>query len=92
MGLPRTWGGDQGIGECGLIPGLSVEDPAGLQVKLRWVCEHIHLGRTSSKEALLDFPAIRFGLETAFKSLEARHPMDLFPSSFTRGQASRSTT
>ncbi|MEH0007956.1 MAG: o-succinylbenzoate synthase [Flavobacteriales bacterium] len=77
-----------GIGECGLFPGLSVDDRPDFEKKLRWTCENIHLGPTALAGALLDFPTIRFGLEMAFKSLEAEHNMELFPSSFTRGRAS----
>ena len=80
-------GGKRGIGECGLFPGLSVDDRQGFEEKLRWTCENIQLGPDRLAGALLDFPAIRFGVEMAFKSMAAEREMELFPSSFTRGRA-----
>ena len=34
-----------GIGECGLLKGLSCDDRPDYEDKLKWVCEHIHLGK-----------------------------------------------
>ena len=33
-----------GIGECGLLRGLSVDDRPDYEAKLAWVCANIHLG------------------------------------------------
>src|SRR5690606_28353185 len=35
-----------------------------------------------------EFPSIQFGVETAFKSLQSKNPFEIFPSEFTRGDAS----
>ncbi|MBS9462103.1 o-succinylbenzoate synthase [Flagellimonas sp. 389] len=72
-----------GIGECGLLKGLSIDDVPDYESKLSWVCDNIHLGERKLLEALIEFPSIRFGLEQAFLSLGSNHPFELFPSAFT---------
>lgn len=73
-----------GIGECGLLRGLSVDDVPGYGKKLKWTCDNIHLGKDALWEALRDFPSIQFGVEQAFLSLEASDIFELFPSGFTQ--------
>jgi o-succinylbenzoate synthase len=78
----------QGIGECGLFRGLSIDDRDDYEEKLQWLCENIN----SEKELLLlqlaEFPSIQFGLEQALKSLESKDKFQLFPSKFSRGEDS----
>ncbi|WMW78663.1 o-succinylbenzoate synthase [Flavobacterium sp. 20NA77.7] len=78
--------GKRGIGECGLLRGLSIDDRPEYEEKLQWVCENIHLGKDSLWEALKEFPSIQFGVEMAFLSLESETPFLLFPSAFTKGE------
>ncbi|MEC3907958.1 o-succinylbenzoate synthase [Tamlana sp. 2201CG12-4] len=78
----------QGIGECGLFKGLSADDRNDYEEKLNWVCNNIDQGVDILLPQLIDFPSIQFGLETAFKSLESSDPFELFPSKFTRNEAS----
>jgi O-succinylbenzoate synthase len=78
--------GKRGIGECGILRTLSIDDRPDYEEKLKWVCEHIHLGIDKLWEDLMEFPSIQFGLETAFLSLESKNPFVLFPSEFTSGQ------
>ncbi|MBR9846340.1 MAG: o-succinylbenzoate synthase [Algicola sp.] len=80
--------GKTGIGECALFRGLSVDDRPDYEKKLKWVCDHIELGLDNLLSDLIEFPSIQFGLEQAFKSLEAESRFELFPSEFTRGKAS----
>lgn len=77
--------GQWGIGECGLLRGLSVDDRPDYEAKLKWVCENIHLGENLYDD-LAEFPSIQFGLEMAFRSLRAENPFLLNPSKFTKGQ------
>lgn len=77
-----------GIGECGLLRGLSIDDRPDYEEKLQWVSENITLSKKELYEALIDFPSIQFGLETAFKSFKAKNSYELFPSEFTRNEAS----
>lgn len=58
------------------------------QEKLQWVCENISLGEDKLYEALIEFPSIQFGVETAFKSLHSKNPFVIFPSEFTQSKAS----
>ncbi len=75
-----------GIGECGLLKTLSVDDRADYEDKLRWVCENIHLGEFVLLSELVEFPSIQFGVEQAFRSLKSEKWHELFPSAFTQGR------
>ncbi|SDG97529.1 o-succinylbenzoate synthase [Psychroflexus sediminis] len=75
-----------GIGECGLLKGLSIDDRKDYEEKLKWTCENIHLGLKTLYSQLKDFPSIQFGLEMAFQSLSSANPYLLFPSEFTEGK------
>lgn len=77
-----------GVGECGLLRGLSFDDREDYEEKLQWVCDHIHLGEQILWDELKEFPSIQFGVETAFRSLFSSEPFDLFPSAFTKGEDS----
>jgi O-succinylbenzoate synthase len=80
--------GKKGIGECGILRGLSIDDRPDYEEKLRWTCDNIHLGKDQLWEALLEFPSVQFGVEMAFQSLESETPFLLFPSDFTNGTKS----
>lgn len=75
--------GKKGIGECGILRGLSADDREDYEEKLNWVCQNIHLGETVLWDKLLEFPSIQFGIEMAFLSLKSENPYLLFPSDFT---------
>ncbi len=77
-----------GVGECGLLRGLSIDDRTDYEDELKGVCENIELGLSEENlyEALQEFPSIQFGLETAFKSLISKTSFELFPSKFTHGE------
>ena len=80
--------GKKGIGECGILRGLSCDDRPDYEEKLAWTCANIDLGKDLLWEALLEFPSIQFGVEMAFQSLASEMPYLLFPSDFTQGQKS----
>lgn len=80
--------GKIGIGECGILRTLSIDDRPDYEAKLKWVCENIHFGKDKLWEALLEFPSIQFGVEMAFLSLASKTPFELFPSAFTDGEKS----
>ncbi|WP_310377644.1 o-succinylbenzoate synthase [Flavobacterium sp.] len=77
--------GKKGIGECGILRGLSIDDKPDYEQKLQWTCANIHLGKTVLWESLIEFPSIQFGVEMAFQSLASENPFLLFPSHFTAG-------
>lgn len=78
--------GKTGVGECGILRGLSIDDTPHYEEKLKWVCANIHLGLCGLLKELVAFPSIQFGLEIAFKSLESQFNFELFPSQFTKGE------
>lgn len=77
---------DVGIGECGILRGLSADDRPDYEAMLKWVCENIHLGLDQLLQQTVAFPSIQFGLEMAFQTLECSSPFLLFPSAFTEGE------
>ena len=79
--------GKYGIGECGLLRGLSIDDVADYEDLLQWTCEHIHLGEALLWQKLMAYPSIQFGVEQAFLSLRSPDPFEIFPSDFTRSEA-----
>ena len=79
--------GKQGIGECGILRSLSYDDRPDYEKKLMWVCQNVELGPGKLWEELREFPSIQFGVEMAFRSLNAETPFLLFPSEFTKGKA-----
>jgi o-succinylbenzoate synthase len=94
MSEKETWfiilekDGKKGIGECGILRGLSADDRPDYEEKLQWTCNNIQLGENQLWEALIEFPSIQFGVEMAFQSLRSEPPFLLFPSDFTDGQKS----
>ena len=71
-----------GIGECGLLKGLSVDDVGQYEEKLKWVCDNVDKGKDALWLALTEFPSIQFGVEQAFLSFRSDDPFTLFPSDF----------
>ena len=75
--------GRVGIGECGLLKGLSIDDTSTYENKLSEVCSQINMGLQPLLESTEKYPSIQFGLEQAFLSLHSDDPYILFPSDFT---------
>ena len=78
--------GKKGIGECGILRGLSCDDRPDYEAKLQWTCANISLGKEVLWQVLLEFPSIQFGVEMAYQSLASTTPFLLFPSAFTLGK------
>ena len=83
--LMLTDGNKRGVGECGILRTLSIDDRSDYEEKLKWVCEHIAIGLDELLEKTIEFPSIQFGLEQAFLSIYSENTFDLFPSKFTQG-------
>ena len=80
--------GKQGIGECGILRGLSADDRPDYELQLQYTCNNIEKGLDVLYAENEEFPSIQIGLEMAFKSLEAKDPFILFPSNFSKGNDS----
>jgi len=78
----------KGIGECSILPGLSIDDRPDFEQKIKQVCEDINNWQNWLEGELFEFPAIRFGLETAIRDLYVGGNKLLFPSPFTDGEDS----
>lgn len=94
MTTKETWflvlreNGKTGIGECGILRGLSADDVPEYEKQLHWVCDQLNAGQDDLLSELESFPSIRFGLEQALLSLRREDQFTLFPSTFTEGRAS----
>ena len=70
----------RGIGECSIIPGLSpdFESFESYERKLNSVCNQLN-------QDLIDWPSIRFGVETAILDLENGGTRTYFDNAFAKG-------
>ena len=75
-----------GIGEIAPIPKLSPDAVPELEEKISELVQKINNAEEINDEELADFPAIRFGYETALKGLKAGSSVLLYPSDFTTGE------
>jgi o-succinylbenzoate synthase len=76
-----------GIGECSLIPGLSIDNRDVLEQELAALCADISAYSQWVSEKGRQFPAIRFALETALADLENGGNRIFGETYFTQGQA-----
>lgn len=77
-----------GIGECGVLQGLSIDDRPDFEEKLKWLQQNINLPFDVLWGRLHEFPSIQFGLEMALKSLQSDDPFILYESDFTESKKS----
>ena len=71
-----------GIGECGPIDGLSVDNISEISGKLNEVTSNINEYKQID---ITRFPSIKFGLETAFKDLKNNGTRTIFKNGFSKG-------
>lgn len=77
--------GVSGIGELSFVPGLSVEDPDELEIKLDHVCKLISRGEMDPAQALPALPGMQFALETAMLDMKNGGERLLHSSAFRDG-------
>ncbi len=77
-----------GIGECSIIPGLSLDDPQEIERQLKIVTSRINSNDIPKLEELTDWPAIQFALETALEDLAFQDDFSPYPSNFEKGKKS----
>jgi o-succinylbenzoate synthase len=73
-----------GIGEVSLIPKLSIETPEQVEIVLN---NFIKNPEYNIIDKLSEYPAIKFGIETAFLDLKNGGNRILYPSKFTRNES-----
>lgn len=76
-----------GLGECGLLDGLSADDTDDYTDQLDWLCSHINDPKPEIDHALTRFPSIRFGWETAMRDLEEGGVQHFFNNAFGDGDS-----
>lgn len=76
-----------GIGECSIIPDLSIDPQETYYHKLNEVCQLLNEGLAPEMIDLSSYPSIAFGLETALLDLKAKGSKVLFQSPFSEGKA-----
>lgn len=75
-----------GIGECSVIPGLSIDKEDEIEARLSDICRDINQGFSDLNYSDPKFPAIAFGLETALLDYSKGGNRELYPSDFTEGR------
>lgn len=74
-----------GIGECGLLKGLSFDDVDNYEETLSQACQSIN---DIDLNRLKDYPSIRFGIEMAILDLKQKGSKVLFNTPFTQANKS----
>jgi o-succinylbenzoate synthase len=72
-----------GIGECGLLKGLSCDNIENYELKLEKVCKSIEAYSTNFQTSLVEYPSIRFGVEMALLDLQNGGKAHFFDSPFS---------
>ena len=75
-----------GVGECSLLPGLSIDDRPDFEEKLSHVCVNINYFVSEYHDSLKEWPAIVFGLEMALLDLKNGGVKTVFLSDFSQGK------
>lgn len=76
--------GKIGIGECGVLVGLSCDFLPAYEQCLNKLCANINVVQPTD---FFSFPSIRFGLEMALISLVSQNSFELFTSEFTTNKS-----
>jgi o-succinylbenzoate synthase len=82
--ITDTTTGKKGIGECGVLAGLSCDYLPAYEQCINKLCANINSVEPTN---FISFPSIRFGLEMALLSLKSKQAFELFPSEFTTAHA-----
>ena len=87
----KIWFDDEpemfGVGECGLLKGLSFDDKEGYEDKLFDVCTNINDYINNFHTSLNEFPSIRFGLEMALMDIRGLGQRLFYKTDFTAKKA-----
>lgn len=75
-----------GIGECGIIPGLSFDDRPDFENAVHFLCDRISNDEMPDQKWFANWPSVSFALETAMRDLAAGGNRILFDSKFSAGK------
>ena len=74
-----------GVGECSIIPNLSVDHLPGVENELNKLVSRINNGDIPPIEEYEKWPAIQFALETALEDLAYEDDFSPYPGAFSKG-------
>lgn len=74
--------GKLGIGECSILPKLSLEKDRDLSPVFDSICTHIHLGMDELMKKWQHLPAVKFAIEMAFTDLQFGEEKQFFDNPF----------
>ena len=83
--------GITGWGECGPLPGLSIDDRPDFQAQVKDICQQINAGHAPAMLELAEWPSLAFGLEMALLDLQTGGRQRLFDTPFSHGAAALAT-
>lgn len=75
-----------GIGECGILRGLSADDVPDYEKALQWTCINFHIGLVALREELQRFPSIYFGIEQAIADFKSHGQKLFYKEPFVNGK------
>lgn len=73
----------KGIGECSIIPGLSIDNPNKIESTLQQITTRINANEIPEISEFNEFPAIQFALETALNDLAYEDGFSPYPGPFS---------
>ena len=86
--LKHSISGSTGIGECSIIPGLSLDNESTIEIQLQSIVDRINKGERPTVSEFIEYPAIQFALETAYEDLAFEEPFTPYPGNFKVGKKS----
>ena len=82
---PTPAGRHYGVGECAPLPALSCDDIPSYDEVLATACKNLEKNGEIDREALLPYPSILFGMETALLHFRARS-LQFWHTPFSKGK------
>ena len=89
--LTDTGSRHYGVGECAPLPALSCDDIPSYDEVLATACKNLEKNGEIDREALLPYPSILFGMETALLHFRARS-LQFWHTPFSKGKRASPST
>lgn len=78
--------GKYGIGECSILPKLSLEKDTNLSKVFESICQDIHIGEKELIKKWQHLPAVKFAIEMAFLDLKFGEEKQFYDTTFFKSQ------